>query len=535
MTQTLDAQVRHLLRHLNDSAALRKNALVTSLFSQGATRSRRDDRFVVERIREMVLGVSRRMLDEPQLGSRAQRWHAIIARCDIGGELHKCVADELAIGMRQFYRERKLAREYLARELQREIPRTGAARATVRADIFSLEFGSIAALRNAGQSALAAMRAQSMFEHGGSPAQRIAAATFAAEVRADLNEHDAAAVMVDDARRMLVQITVPEEQRAECVLRIDAAQARLYWDAGKTAEAHALDASLMERFEREVSGAGHSWKEFALDSVFRIGWRELSAGRLEQATRGVDTADLIARDLDDASAHARAMSLISAGTIRNIRNQDSVTGALFFEALQLCERNGLSEGAIRALIALSVCQQMLGNLPAALETVRGIAERAHEMCSPVTYGLYCLRLAEVSAAAGDHVTAVTSAERAAENIGGVRFVQLVAHLVGAEARLAQGAYSLALASASLAEREAEAQSNARMLGTAYRTIAEALHGLGKTEQAKEYAAASVTMLERSGHPFSLRRAYLSSAKITGKRAHKMNAHHIAGDLIRNKS
>lgn len=51
---------------------------------------------------------------------RVERQHAIISRCDLGGELHKVVASDLGVSMRTFYRERfdgfKRLRHALAQE-----------------------------------------------------------------------------------------------------------------------------------------------------------------------------------------------------------------------------------------------------------------------------------------------------------------------------------------------------------------------------------------------------------------------------------
>lgn len=530
--QNVDGHVRHLLRHLNDSAALRKNGLVASLFGPAGARNKRDDRQVVGRIREMVLTVSRSMLDDDDLGPRKRRWHDIIVRCDIGGELHKQVADELAIGMRQFYRERKLAREYLAAKLEREIQRAATATTSVHADAFALALGNVGALRHAGQTAVAATRARTLFDSSSVAEHRVVAAALAAEIHADQSEHSHAGQLLDEARRVLAQSALTEEKRASCVLRIDAAEGRLLWDAGSLQRARAVDISLIERFEQLPAERDHSWDEFALDTLFRIAWRDLSAGDFEHAARSVTTANAIAQRTGDVSAHIRAATLIATGTLRNIRDADDATAALFAEALELCQRNGLSEDAMHALIALSVCQQLRGFLESAVQTASSVLAQAQQMCAPVTYGLYCLRLAELHTSTGNPSQAVAFARRAAASVRGVQFAHVVANLIDAEAHLAQGAYAHALKSASVAESEAGRQSNARMQGTAFRAIAEAMYGLGHAVEAGEYAAAAISLLERAGHPYSLHRAYRSSAKITGKRAHATYADQIERELLR---
>jgi len=525
----VEDHVRHLLRHLNDSAALRKNGLVGSLFGQERTRRRRNDREVVDRIREMVLTLGRRILEDPDLGARARRWYEIIVRCDIGGELHKLVADELAIGMRQFYRERRLAREYLARELQRELKHAATETTSVEADAFAIACGNVAALRNAGQTAIAASRAQTIFASADDPHRQILAASFAVELLADQNDHFQAQTVVDEARRILSQSELAEH-RASYALRLDAAEARLLWDAGSLQRARAMDRTIAQNIDSSAGTSDHAFREFAIEALYRIAWRDLSVGEYGDAERTVATANNLVESLADPSAHVRAWSLISTGTLRNIRDGNDGAAALFSEALDVCQRNGLSEDAIHAIIALSVGQQLRGNLPAAVKTAASVIEHAEHMCAPVTFGLYCLRLAEAYASAHDAAQAAAFAQRASTSVRGVQLAQVIAHLIGADAYLSQGAFALALKSASVAESEAGRELNHRMQGSALRIIAEAFYGLGHASEAREYIASSIELLERAGHPFSLRRAYLCSAKISGKREHARYAEQIDREL-----
>lgn len=526
----VEDHVRHLLRHLNDSAALRKNGLVGALFGQERTRRRRNDREVLDRIREMVLMLGKRILDDPELGARARRWYEIIVRCDIGGELHKQVADELAIGMRQFYRERRLAREYLARELQAELKHAATESVSVEADAFAIACGNIAALRDAGQTAIAANRAQAIFASAGDPHRQILAASFAVALLADQNDHLRAQTVVDDARRILAQSELAEH-RASHILRLDAADARLLWDAGSLQRARAMDRTIAQDIERSAGTTDHAFREFAIETLFRIAWRDLSVGEYGDAERTIATASNIVENLSDPSAHVRAWSLISTGTLRNIRDGND-GAALFSEALDVCQRNGLSEDAVHAIIALSVGQQLRGNLPGAIKTATSVIEHAEHICAPVTFGLYCLRLGEIYSFAGDAVQAAAYAQRASTAVRGVQLAQVIAHLIAADAYLSQGAFALALKSASVAESEARRELNYRMQGSALRIIAEAFYGLGNAAEAREYIASSIDLLERAGHPFSLRRAYVCSAKISGKREHARYAEQMDRELLR---
>lgn len=65
-------------------------------------------------VRENVLQAVERLRDLPSSG---ERLHAIAARCDLGGELHKIVAADLGLSRRQFYRDLARARGFVEREL----------------------------------------------------------------------------------------------------------------------------------------------------------------------------------------------------------------------------------------------------------------------------------------------------------------------------------------------------------------------------------------------------------------------------------
>jgi hypothetical protein len=368
-----------------------------------------------------------------------------------------------------------------------------------------------------------------MFESAEDPSQRIHAASLAAELLADQNDHLRAQQIVDQARRMLAQ-NQAAESRAWHAMRLDAADARLLWDAGALKRARALDRSIALQIESFEGARDHAYREFAIETLHRIAWRDLSVGKYGDAERSVAAATTIVQTLSDPSAHIRATSLISTGTVQNVREGNDGAAAMFSEALGVCQRNGLSEDAVYAMLALSVSQQISGNLKAAVKTVSAVADQVEHLCSPVTYGQYCLRLAELHASAKDAAKAAGLALRASASITGNQFMQVVAHIINAEAHLSQGAFALALKSASVAESEAGRQLNHRMQGTALRIIAESLYGLGQAEDASEYIASSIALLERSGHPFSLRRAYLCSAKISGKHAHAHYAEQIAREI-----
>lgn len=132
---------RHALAHLENERELRCNPLLAD--GHGLPH---------DAVRAAVL----RALDamRPYRGDasdRAFRRHAIVARCDLGAESHKSVADALGLSRRQFYRERREALTQLGSAMAHAFD-------TARAVTTTLDLGDAAeayieALRSAGENA----------------------------------------------------------------------------------------------------------------------------------------------------------------------------------------------------------------------------------------------------------------------------------------------------------------------------------------------------------------------------------------------
>jgi tetratricopeptide (TPR) repeat protein len=130
-----------LLRALGNPVALRRDPLAARLVGQG----RADPAALQERV-ERVLAIIRASLasmcshagaDRPN--ERMRRAASIIERCDLGGSSHDAVANEIGLARRQFYRDRSLALDALALELD-DLVRTKPARVVAHVDAARLNF-----------------------------------------------------------------------------------------------------------------------------------------------------------------------------------------------------------------------------------------------------------------------------------------------------------------------------------------------------------------------------------------------------------
>ena len=527
----MEEQVRHLLRNLGDARALRGNALVRRLFAAEGIGGREQTADGLRRIRDAVASLIEEMRYDPSLGKRAERYRRILLRCDLGGELHKQVASDLGIGIRQFYRERRAARLYVAAHLERTLERC--IQPAVHFDRLTLARTRVDMLRYSGGAAKALDLTRDIVRRCEDPRERAISMIASAELLADLGQVTQARAALSDARRYCVSAgSVLGDALEECGVRIAAAHERLTWENGDFSSRADADSLNECAFEALRHSPDPLVREFTIRTLLGRTFRSLCHGDYAGAEAALERARSTLHTLAEQPAHLRADVLISIGSLENLRDGDEAAARHFDDALFISRRNHLPQHAVQALSGLSVAQQIRGDTEIARSTVTEIAGEAESVCAPVHYGLFCLRLAELDIALGQPARAMHHAVVAHKRLGESSFAQLIAALLQAEAALLSGHYEAALNLAKFAERRASRQGNRRMQGTAHRITAEALYGMDRRDPAREYIAYAVELLEQGGHPFSLCRGYSSSAKISGSRSHAQYAREIASRLVK---
>ena len=516
MNRTLDTSdraVRHLLRHLGDVKALRTNPIVAHLFNPQRRSNPRDHRRVEGAIRAAIGQCIAEMAHEYGNTERTRRCQQIVMRCDLAGEEHKAVAADLGICRRQLYRYRQMAREYLAARLQ---TRFQAPPATV-IDAFGMRMSHVQAKRNAGNAHGALAGVETILREERRPRERVAALTTLADLLLELHEHNRAEEALAEARSTLAASETTARSNAECEARINAAEARLLWEQGFEQRATAADrdaAGLIERISHDPDPAV---RQFGVSMALRCSWRSLSSGNFDAARDEVNAAQKLMETAGDAPAALRVNMLIARASLNCITNAE-YPGSMqtLFEALEMSERESLPEHMLNALIALSVAQQLQGDINSAYRTALEPSEFARELSTPATYMLYILRLAELEVGLGNTQLAVQRTTQARSEGPGVSFASMVSLCIEAEALLRQGDAELAAERAEQAEAIAAQRGNARMRGATLRILAEAMHALGLRDRAVEHIRSCVAILETSGHRLSLQRAYATSERITGQ-------------------
>jgi hypothetical protein len=526
---SIEHTVRHLLRHLDDARALRGNDLVRSLFTAEGIGGPERTENSLRQIRDAVASLIEEMPYDPVLGKRAERYQRILLRCDLGGELHKQVASDLGIGIRQFYRERRAARHYVAAHLERKLERY--IEPALVFDGHALARTRATSLRHSGAVAAALEATRDIVRRCDDPRERSVALVMTADLLADLGRVAQAKTVLNDARRHLSWNRIAlADAFDECTVRIAACDERLRWESGRACANPDAGSPNEAAFEALRHSDNPLAREFTVQTLLARTWRNLCSGEYVFAETALCAARNTLSTLAEQAAHLRADVLISIGSLENLRDGDEAAARHFDDALFISRHNHLPQHAVWALNGLSVAQQIHGDTNLARRTLMEIAGEAKSVCPPVHYGLFCLRLAELEIAAGDSESAMRYAVTARKELGESAFGQLIGSLLQAEAALQAGLYDVSVNVARFAERRASHQENRRMQGTALRIIAEALHVMGQRDSAREHILHAVELLERAGHPFSLTRAYTSSAKITGSRSHARYAREIASRL-----
>src|SRR5450755_502692 len=230
-----DAAARHLLRHLDDPRALRRNPLVGWRFANiGRASAAATDREVLNAIRKSVAAHAE-MLDHGQGtfdAAKFRRHREIITRCDVRGEPHALVAAALGLSRRQFYRERRRARLRLADLLWRDIP-AGPAGVTEVPSEFEMRLAYVETLKAVGKFGEASDALRRVAADLRDPAARCIAWCRYADIQCDAGIIDAARASLDDARSALAQAESLGTATPVLLGEIQLVDAVVAWRVGK--------------------------------------------------------------------------------------------------------------------------------------------------------------------------------------------------------------------------------------------------------------------------------------------------------------
>lgn len=520
--------VQHLLRHVDDARALRRNPLVTQLFDDDADGTNAlACRSAVAHVRTKILTAAKMLLSERAEGRRsadaARRQYQIIMRCDLGSELHRVVGAELGLSHRQFYRERLRACARLA-ELLADAPTPLEQTVQALPTEFELRLNCAAGLRNHGQLDAALTLLNTLAAESATPEDRIRAWCEVAAVQCDAGRVQQAREALDRAWRVHGCMDLSEDRREICAAEIHRVMSAVDWASGSLREGMAVNDHALAALHS--SGALNSERGIELAALITISlacqYREMgntgtSLGLLEQAR------DLVERLRDPAPALRASLSGNIATTYALTTGGISAALDQLRRQLEFVKTYNLQRESVDALATLCLVYVQRRDFSAALKYGRSALALARTISSAEDFAYCALNVSRVETMCGRGTSALNLVGEVRSRIEPEGTMGIFADMSEAEALLSMRAYARGLKLAARCAAKFELLGMERYLGSALRIQAEALAALGRIREAAAAIDSALEVLERRGHMFSLAQAYETSAKVTGERRHALAA------------
>lgn len=518
----------HMLRHINDVRALRKNPLAGSLFAAtgetalGSSRSRQA-LAMLRRLLTRAVEQLRTQSDRRVKPAQIERQYAIVVRCDLGGERPETVAAQLGICMRQFYRERRAACAFIASEIAKLIHEETRERAQAF-DRFSMAFTRTATLRLTGNIDAALAELRSLLAQESASEKK--AAVFARLVHILLDDgrlDDAQREVNADVAQILGETHALTKQLQQIM---DVLRAHVEWAGGEDGQDR--DSSVLSAALDALGSSPHSLvREFACTSLLAWSEREAFIGRFPSSLAHLRVIEAIFPKLMDPSPALQAAFLLqSAFHQYHVAHREDRAREQLETISAIARRYGFIETAANVLCGESSIAQGSGAIEHALQLAWKAEHLSRSGVASVSRAQVLLRVCELEAGAGNATRSLQLSTAAASLLPARSSHTMAARYETVRAHRLLGNNALATREAMQLYRDASASGSGRLAGSALRLAAEAQSHAGEMQEAAEIIAEAIMLLERHGHAFSLCRAYEVSARVTGNREHARCAREI---------
>lgn len=506
---------RLLFRSLTDARLLRMNPLFDRFFLRSAesAAAAADDEAAVETIRVAVLALAERFRDvDRRRGQREQgeRRYVAVVRCDLGCEPVVSVAAELGVSLRQFRRERKAARERIARALLED---HRPAPASAVPDAIVLDRAIAMRLWDTGmfEAALDILRGVACESHA---AHRIHALATIAEVLVDRDMLDAAASALQSARAILAgELDLDKRTHTLCACLIELAQSTMETQRNDPAGEGRLDWVLgtLPAFSDMTAGPGADLMAGALIKKLSL---LLTQGSLREARTEMVR---LQRLLSGASVRLPSVAidfLQLEGDIAAMQSDFEHARTILQRALDLSQEHGFRRRSVRARMVLAELHYQYGNRERGIADARGCVANAQRIGIPNLTANAAVTVSTLELLEGHEGNARTYLDLAEQHVqwGSMLWARFTNNL--SALRLLAGDPSAALTGAIEADQAAAALGSRRLRGAALRTIAEAQFCLGNRARANAAIEMALNILDGTGSRASLALAYNASAIIS---------------------
>lgn len=524
---SFEAAARHLVRHLHDPDALRKNPLTRAFFGiAGSPRSARlADRNALVRIHGTFGAAAERYRDgavRAGKAERARRQYVIaIGEC-LQRRSKETVAAELGVSLAQYYRDRAEVCLWICRYI-RDLHDRPSEMVVQRFDPLRFSLDRAARLIELGETDDAIEEYERLLHDTVAAGQHIEILCEIALVHLRRNASEMVASALHDAEALLEASTsFSPEERAVAEARIVFARGAYTWPTDP-ALAMKLFETAMARLER-LTGA---WSDDARNLYVRLRFEYGEALTTFGDTRGsIETLSGTAAMLARSQGASPLLELKIQITLQALRMSLLVdpggweSGRLWLERMQDLARRASGTGSVdlnlAALCAISQLQARAGDAAAALDTMRSALALPRNRSSCEVFSEVTQRMARtlmhthlwhetagILMAAGSPATATVAAAR---------------KTLKAEYALRQGAY----------RKVREAFSTDELERRPYGAVlaAGAAHALGARQQARSLIDRAIPAVEKAGVAVTIAQSYRIASRVTRDRRYARTADEI---------
>jgi|GEM_PF-5897364 len=478
------AATRHLLRNLNDARELRRNPLARTEFA---------GRTAGEALRAIAMRVDSAL---HEVGSA--RHVAILLRVDTERHEAQSVAADLALSIRQFYRERRLAHAafhigYLA---------TARAPASVEGDFPARLLSRATSLADSGETASAKAIFADVLASAPDAATACDALLRLATTEAWLHLFDAARTHLDECSELLVRGTFEPARYAALIDGATAARLTLVMFA------QGPGAALRDAHDGLPAAAtGDRTKLARALAALRVGEASLAGDSLRALTRS--TRETFAPELEVDLLTARAEFANFAFSNASLGEE------LFGRAALLAGAHGLRGRELYARHQLSVARWVHSRRPEDRREYRQLADAVDRSMPARLRSILALVAADVEVAIGSPERAL-SAANAIASVSTNRYESVSARALAAAALLRMGRLDDAATEAALAREAARAEGHTRVLSLAQRICAQAYFIAGNRRAARTAIEESIECALRFSSPYVQAQAQAIRGRIAGR-------------------
>jgi hypothetical protein len=523
-TRSWESAWRHLFRHIDEPAELRRNPLAAPFFST-ADCARGDDE-ALQAIRSALLAA----LDEHELelrsageSQKARRRRHIVEAQILGRQRAAEIAVGLHLSRMQLYRERREVCVRLARALVDTTKRP----VVVRANAPAPALARAGALAERCDTERAHALLEDVASNCGEQSDRIAALVQSANLLIEALEAQRAARRLDEAAEVAsADAAQLGEREAFARSRIAWARAKLERANGRVSPGWVPDVLAQARAHAPERPGD---REQLIDELLEAASFALREGRFVRFRECLGRAQSLFAGLPEPSTRQRARLLLLGALVYEDRHDgaeldDARDARRMLEmAAAVARADGLHLTSIdAALSAAGIASHTLGDPAAAVREATPAVELALRTGNRRLIADACSFAAGLRNANGEFRTSIELASLAMRwgkldlwQHAFVRAIKAQSHYDLREYRCAGEVAEEAVALATRID-------NRRLLGATLRVSALAQQARGEP-LARERIGSALDLLERYGCRHSLRAAYQASVTITGDREHARRA------------